>query len=401
MKFNYKARTKEGELQVGTVEANSKDGAINILVGHNLFVLSIEPVKEADIFTRISDYFQRIKTKDLMVFTRQFATLISAQISINDSLLNLFKQTTNPVLKEVIREMSTDVESGFSLSQALERHPGVFSEFYINMVRSAEATGKLEEVLNFMADYLENQEAIISKVKNALIYPAFVIGLFFVVIILMTTLVLPQIIPVLVESNVQLPLLTEVFLFFGQLLIKWWWLFIIIVATIVFVLLDYFKSKEGKIVLDEVILRLPVLGILFQKLYISRFAESTRVLVEGGLTVPQSVEIASHTIGNIVYRDSLSEVANKIRKGDLFSKAIMSVPYFPPLVGQLIAIGESTGRLGDLLKKINEFYTRDVNDIVSNLVELIQPALMVVIGIFVALLFASILLPLYSLTQAV
>lgn len=399
MKFNYKARTKEGELQVGTIEAANREAAANVLLGHGLFVLSIEEIRTESPLRRITDFFERTGASDLMIFTRQFATLLASQVPLGDSLRNLYTQVTKPVLKQVIAEIGTDVQSGFSLSQALSRHPGVFSDFYVNMVKSAEVTGRLSEVLEFLADYLEKQSLLVGKVRSALIYPAFVIGLFIAVVIVMVTMVLPQITPIFAEANVELPILTRVLITVGTILTDWWIAVIVALAVLAFVVVDYIQSPEGKVVLNEISLRVPILGTLFQHLYIARFAESARVLIQGGLTIPQAVEISSHTIGNAVYRDILHDTAQRIRKGELLSQALKGNNYFPPLVSQLIAVGESTGRLESLLGKISSYYQRQVEDKVGNLTELIQPALLVVVGGLVGILFASILLPMYSLTQ--
>jgi type IV pilus assembly protein PilC len=400
MKFSYKARTQEGQLQVGNVEAASREAAVNILLSHGLFVLTLEPVGEERWYNRIVNFFQRVKVADLMIFTRQFATLLSSQVPMGDSLRNLYQQTSKPVLKEVIAEVMADVESGFALSQALGRHPGVFSEFYVNMVKSAEVTGRLSEILEFLADYLEKQSILISKVRNALVYPAFVVGLFIVAALIMVTMVLPQITPIFKEANIKLPIFTQLLISGGEFFSEWWWVLTVLLAILIFLLVDYSQTKEGRIVFNEVSLRLPIVGKLFRRLYISRFAESARVLIKGGLTIPQAIEISAHTIGNYVYRDILHEAAQKIRQGQLLSQALRDNPYFPPLVSQLIAVGESTGRLETLLEKISDFYRREVEDMVSNLVELIQPILLVIIGVLVAALFASILLPLYNLTQS-
>lgn len=400
MKFDYKARTAQGELQVGNVEAASREAAVSILLSHGLYVLTIEPVREDKWWTRITDFFERVRITDLMIFTRQFATLVASQVPIGDSLRSLREQATKPVLKEVITEVAADIESGFSLSQALSRHPGVFNEFYVNMVKSAEVTGRLSEVLDFLADYIEKQSILIGKLRNALVYPAFVVGLFVVVVIIMVTMVLPQIAPIFSETSVELPLFTRVLLATGTFMADYWWALAIVFAVIVALIIDYLQTAEGKAVMNEVSLRIPFVGKLLQKVYIARFAESARVLVKGGLTIPQAIEISSHTIGNYVYEDILHEVATAIRKGLLLSQALKGAPYFPPLVSQLVAVGESTGRLEAMLEKVSAFYNRQVDDTVSNLVELIQPALLVVIGLMVAGLFAAILLPLYNLTKA-
>jgi len=400
MKFDYKARTKEGELQVGSVEASSRDTALNILLGHGLFVLSLAEEGEAKWYDHILNFFNKVKNDDLMVFTRQFSTLLASQVSLSDSLGSLYKQTTSPLLREAIYEISNDINAGFALSQSLEKHPNVFSEFYVNMVQSAEVTGRLGEVLDFLADYLEKQSLLRSKVKNAVTYPIFVLALFAAVIVIVVTFVLPQITPIFKDANVQLPFYTQLMIGAGTFIAGWWWALLVIFVVFALLLIDYFQSPEGKLVFDELSLRTPIIGKMFQKLYIARFAESTRVLIKGGLTIPQAIEISSRTIGNRVYEDLLHSASEQIRKGKLLSKILEDIPEFPPLVSQLVAIGESTGRLEDLLKKVNDFYTREVDSMVDNLVTLLQPALMVVIGVMVALLFASILIPLYNLTQS-
>jgi len=269
------------------------------------------------------------------------------------------------------------------------------------MVKSAEVTGRLIEVFNFLADYLEKQARVMAKVKNALIYPIVVLTLFVVVVVLMVTLVLPQITTIFEESKVALPFYTKLLLGVGNFMLNWWWAVLLVLFILIVMLVDYFRSAEGKMVFDEISLRLPVIGQLFQKLYIARFAESARVLIKGGLPIPQAIEIAAHNVGNYVYRDLLHEAVTQIRRGQSFAQALTSIPYFPPLVSQLVSIGEATGRLDELLLKVSDFYSREVEDMVGNLVELIQPALMILIGVLVALLFASILLPLFSLSQAV
>ncbi len=398
-KFVYKARTQEGELQVGNVEASDRQSAVNILTGHSLFVLNIEPVIEERWYDRLANVFKRVKVSEMMIFTRQLSTLLASQVPLSDSLRNLYRQTDHPVLKEAIAEIAQDVDAGFSLSQALERQKGIFSNFYVNMVKSSEITGRLNEVLSFLADHLESRAELTSKVRSALMYPLFVIVLFVVVVMIMVTVVLPQITPIFAEANVELPVYTRIILAVGVFAERWWWAVLIGLGAIVLVLLDYFQSEEGKGVRDELLLRLPVVGDLFRKLYLARFAESARVLIRGGLTIPQAVEITAHTIGSVVYQGALQEAATQVRRGVLLSKALEQSPDFPPLIAQLVSVGESTGRLEELLEKINSFYTRQVDDTVGNLVSLIQPIMMVVIGVLIGLLFASILLPLYNLSR--
>jgi type IV pilus assembly protein PilC len=401
MKFLYKARTKEGELQVGNVEAPDQVSATNTLLSHGLFVLSVESRRDEEWYDRVLNFFKRVKLTQIMVFTRQFSTLLASQVSLSDALGSLYKQTEHPVLKESIYEISNDVQAGFSLSQALDKHTNVFSDFYINMVRSAEVTGRLSEVLEFLADYLEGQVAMQSKIKNALSYPIFVIILSFVVMGIIVTVVFPQIIPIFQDSNIAVPWYTALLLSAGTFLNSWWWAMIFVLLGVLVVLINYFQTNEGRVVFDETIIRLPVLGNLFQKIYVARFAESTRVLIKGGLTIPQAVEISARTIGSSVYQELLAAASEDVRKGKLLSKVIEEKKEFPPLVSQLIAIGESTGRLEELLQKVRDFYMREIEDTIENSISLIQPVLMVFVGVVVAFLFAGILLPLFSLTQTI
>ena len=400
MKLNYKARTKEGELQVGSIEAASREAAINILSGHDLFILSLEEAVRGRWYDQLLAFVNRVKSKDMMVFTRQFATLLSAQVPLGEALRTLEKQTTNPILKETIFEIASDVDAGLSLSQSLEKYSNIFSPFYVNMVRSAEVTGRVEQTMNFLADYIEKEVGITSRIQNALIYPAIMIVLFIVVAGVMAAVVLPRIEPIFQEAGVQTPLFTQIIIGGGKFLANWWWAVIIAVVVLVGFLIDYLRTDEGRVVFDELLLRLPVISGLLKRLYVTRFAESVSILTRGGIPIAQSLEIAGHTIGSVIYRDMLHQIAEDVRRGELMSQSLAKQEeYFPPLVSQMVAVGESTGKLDDLLDKIATFYTSEVDGMVANLVELIQPVLMVVIGLLVGALFASILVPIYNLLQ--
>ncbi|MFH1346886.1 MAG: type II secretion system F family protein [Spirochaetota bacterium] len=401
MKFKYNARTQQGELQTGFVEAVSRETAASILTGHSLFVLSLESSEERHWYNFMVGFFNKVKFLDLMVFTRQFATLMESKVPLNIVLKTLYKQTNNLILKEAIFQISSDIGAGLSLSQAMERQGGIFSEFYLNMIRSAEITGSLEEAAKFLADYLEKELTWKNKIRNAMIYPSIVVLMFFVVAGVMLIVVFPQIAPIFEESEMDLPLLTEIFLGAGSFALNWWWAIILIFAVFAFVAADYFQTPEGKAVFDEISIKIPVLGDLSKKIYVSRFAESTNILIKGGIPITQAIEISGNTMGSVVYRDILLEIAEGVRSGQLLSELLAKNDYyFPILVSQMVAIGEGTGRLDTILLKVAEFYTREVNDVLDNLVELIQPALMAIMGVLVGLLFASILIPIYNLAQS-
>ncbi len=385
-------------MQAGFIDAVTKDNALDILKSHDLYVLTLEIAEGIKWYRKIFAFFNRVKTKDLMLFTRQFSILLESKVPLGDSLRALERQSRKPVLKEVVREIREGVEAGLSLSQALERQGDVFSDFYVNMIRPAEVTGRLEQAMTFLADYLEKEWVWVSRIRNALIYPVIVIILFLIVAAVMIVVVFPQLAPIFSESNVQLPYLTKLLLSTGNFALKWWLAIIIVIVLILILMIDYLRSKEGKIVTDEFKVRLPILGELFKKIYVARFTESVSVLIRGGIPLTQGIEIAGHAIQNIVYEEVLHEVAEGIKRGDLFSAMLgANERYFPALVSEMVAIGEGAGRMDEVLSKISHLYTREVDDILNNLIELIQPILIIAIGAFVGLLFASVLLPIYNL----
>ncbi len=402
MKFRYSARTKTGELQVGNVDAANKDIATSILVGHELYVLSIDKYSEPKWYNDFLFFFKRVRKKDLSLFTRQFSAMLEAKISLSDALNSLYYQTPNSVLKETIYDLSQDITSGLSLSQAMEKHGEVFFDFYINLVQSAEVTGRLEEVMVYLADYLEKEQLLSSKVKTAMIYPAFVVGLSLIVGGVLIGLVFPQIKPLFAESNFELPMLTKIFLGLGDFINHWWIGIIIFCGVFGIILVDYLRSKEGKAILNQLVLFLPVLGNFFKKLYIARFSEVSSVLIKGGIPITQALEIGGHTIGSSFYEEVIHEIVERVRRGEVLSQAFeLYEKYFPPIVSQMISVGEQTGKLEEMMQRISNFYSREVENTVSNLTELIQPFVMVFLGLIVGFMFAALLLPIYNLIQVI
>lgn len=399
-KFRYSARNELGETQAGMVEAASRDLAIKILQENKLYLLSLESLDKKGLWDKFSNLFQKVKLKDLMLFTRQLSTLLSAKVALSDSLKTLHNQISTPALKDVIFDIYTDVDGGLYFSQALSKHPKAFSDFYVNMVRSAEVSGRLEETLLFMADYLEKEMRLSSRVKSAMIYPIFVIGVFIAVMILILTVVIPQMRSIFAEVDVQLPFLTRVLMGLGAFLSSWGWAILIVLVVAAVFAVRYFKSDEGKPFWDELIVGLPIFGQLIKKTSITRFAASTSVLMKGGIPVANSLEISARVVSNQLYRRILNETAEEIRRGGTISGSLSRYPdYFPPLVTQMVAIGETSGQLDNLLDKVSSFYNEEVQNSINNLVELVQPAIIVVLGVFIGLFIGAVLLPIYNLAQ--
>ncbi len=400
MKFRYQARTKEGELQVGFIEAPTKETAVNILASHNLYILSIvESAKQKGIFF---SFLNRVTSKDLMVFTRQFATLLESNVPLSDTLKTLANQTRNLILKEAIIDIGDDVDSGLSLSQAFEKRNDIFSIFYVNMIRSAEVTGRVDEVMNYLADYVEKQAILTSKIRNAMIYPAIMIFLFLVVGTIMGSVVLPQLGVIFKEFDTEIPLMTQILINSGTFLASWWWAIGLVFIVLGVFIGDYIKTEEGRTMIDDLTLKIPLFSQLLKQLYVARFSESLAILIKGGIPIVQAIEVTGKTIGSAVYAEILQSVARDVQKGELISRSLAKhEEFFPALVGQLIAVGEATGRLEVLLKKISVFYTREVEDLVVRLTELIQPILLIFIGGLIGLLFMSILGPIFQMIGSI
>lgn len=402
MKFKYQAKTKEGATQVGFVEAADRDSATAILVSHDLFVLSVAATDSTSAFDNVAAFLNRVKRKDLIVFTRQLSTLLEARLPLNNALKILYEQTTNPTLKTAISQVTEDIDAGISFSQAMARQGKVFPDYYIEMVGAAEVTGNLNEVATFLADYTEKEGDLAAKAASALVYPAIVIGLFLIVGFILLTFVYPSLGGVFAENGVSLPWYTQLLLDVGTFLSKWWVAVLIAVGFFAALSINYFQTKEGEALLDEAKIRLPIVKKVYLPVIMARFGNSAALLVHGGIPIAQALEIIGHMVGNSVYRDVVHSIAEDVRQGSLLSASIAKHPkYFAALVPQMVAVGETTGKIEEMFSRLSAIYTREADQVTNNLVDLIQPALMIGIGLMVGLLFASVLLPLYSLTEGI
>ncbi len=396
MKYLYKAKTQSGEIQVGVIDAASESLALDALRRYDLIVVSLEPQKA----TMRLALFQRVTLKDLAVMSRQFSAMMEAKVDLPTIFKTLSQQTTNPILKDVLSEILSDIQGGLSLSQALGKHTDIFSEFYLNMVRSGEVGGRLEETMVYLADYLESEDNLVSKVKNAFIYPIFILIVFVAAVVLILTMVVPSLKTVFEESNAQLPWVTTFLLSSGDFLLAWGWLVVAVFVFLGVFLYRYIHTEEGGAILDSVRLRIPIIGEMYKKFFIARFADSTSVLIRGGIPVIQAFEISAYVVSNYVYRIALRDVAEGLKRGESVSELLAARPdIFPPLVSQMVSIGERTGRVDDLLSRVAKFYNQEVSGIVGSLTELIQPILMLVLGLLIGGLMAAILMPIYSLVR--
>lgn len=399
MKFQYIARTKSGEIQKGTIEASSKEAAIGILKQHDLIITKLTEAEKVSLLFKRIKLFEKVKPKDIVIFSRQISALFESKVPVVNALRTLVEQTTNPAFKDVIFQISQDVEGGDSLSQAMSRYPNIFSSFYINMVKSGEVSGKLQEIFSYLADYTERGYDLRSKARSAFIYPIFVVATFLIVGILMLVFVIPQLTAILVESGQELPLMTRILISSSNFVISFWWLLLLILIGIIALFIYYKKTKQGQRKLDEIKLRLPIFGGIFQKIYLARFSESLSTLIVGGLPIIQALSVVADIVGNSVYKGIVEETIEAVKKGDTISSVLKKYEEIPPMVYQMVSIGEETGKLDTILKKIANFYTKEVNYSMDNLVNLIEPIIILFLAIAVGFLVASILMPIYNLAR--
>ncbi|MDO8664520.1 MAG: type II secretion system F family protein [Candidatus Liptonbacteria bacterium] len=403
MKFKYQAKTLEGETQVGVVESPNRQTAETILTSHNLFILSLEETNKASWYEKISDYFfNRLRSKELVIFTRQLAMLLEVRVPLNISLKTMREQTSSPILKEAISQISEDIDSGLPFSGALERQPGIFSGFFLSMVRSAEVTGNVENVMVFLADYMEREYYLYQKARSALIYPSIVVILFLIVSFILVAFVIPQISPIFSEAGVKLPFFTMILVATGSFLAQWWPVFLFGVFVIVIMGIDYFQTAEGRALKDEMKINLPIIKKIYLPLTITRIANSASMLLKGGVPMVQALEIIGETSDSVVYREIMHQIADDVRQGQSLSVATAKHPgHFPVMFTQMLGVGEAAGQLEQTFNRIATFYGREADSAVNNIVDLIQPILIVGIGILVGILFASVLLPIYQLTSSI
>lgn len=404
MLYQYTATTLEGELKTGSIEASNVDIAISALQARSLVITDIKSAKQAGtILESLGNlkFFNKVKHKDIVVLSRQLATLFEAKIAVMDSLRLLAGQVTNTRLKESLTEIIEDIKGGSSLSSAMSKHPDIFSVFYINMIKSGEESGKLEEIFSSLADHLERSYELSSKTKNALIYPAFVVVTFFVVMVLMLTFVIPKLTSILTEVNQKIPFYTRIligvsdfFRDFGVFLLGG------AVAGGLF-LWKYGKTEKGNMAVSKFQTSFPFVGALYSKFYLSRMTDNMETLLSSGVPAVRTLEIAADVVGNKVYKNILLIAANEVKGGSSISEALSKYPEIPLMVVQMIKTGEETGKLNFMLKTLGRFYKKEVDNAVETLVSLIEPVMIVVLGGAVGILLISILGPIYNITAGI
>ncbi|MBI4225181.1 MAG: type II secretion system F family protein [Candidatus Sungbacteria bacterium] len=393
--FEYKARTKTGEIRSGIIETSSQDAALDALHRNELTVIAIHAQAEKSLFEM--SFGGRVKQKDVVILSRQLATLFEAQIPVIQSLRTLASDAAKPKMRLALTAMIDDVNGGLALSQALAKHPHIFSLFYVNLIRAAEESGKLQEVFLYLADYLERSYYLTTKARNAMIYPIFVFSTFIIVMILMLTIIMPRLTVIFEQSNVPIPLYTKAIIALSLLLRQWGIVLLIALIGGAVALWRWVGTPKGKRIAHKLQLKVPVFGELYQKLYMTRFADNLRTLIVGGIPIIRALTITSDVVGNVIFQEIIQKAVESVKGGNTISAALERSPEVPILVTQMIRIGESSGRLDFILGSIARFYQKEVDSLVENLVALIEPIMIVLLGLGVGVLVASVLVPIYNL----
>lgn len=398
--FNYTAVDQTGNERKGSIDAVNMDVAIAALQRRGLIISGIDPADKKSTLGRRVSFFDRVTNADVVMLSRQITTLFEAQVSALRAFRLLAAEARTPTLGEKLSDVANDIQSGSSISGALARHPEVFSPFYVNMVRAGEESGKLDETFSFLADYLDRNYEITQKAKNALVYPAFILATFGVVMILMLTLVIPHLAGMLSEVGQTIPLYTRAVIGFASFFTHYFLFIIGLFVMAGIFLYRYGKTERGKETLSRARLEVPAVGTIYQKIYLSRIADNLSTMLRSGIQVLRAIEITGSVVGDYVYEKILTEAASDVKGGMPLSEALRKHREMPGIVVAMVKIGEETGNMAHILDTMAKFYRREVNNAIDTLVGLIEPFLIVILALGVAVLLASVLLPIYNIASS-
>ncbi|MGE0352176.1 MAG: type II secretion system F family protein [Gemmatimonadales bacterium] len=396
--FEYTARNQTtGQIVKGQQDAPSRDDVTKFLRKNKLAVVSIrEAPKEIKI-----NLGGGIKTRDIVIFTRQFATMINSGLPLVQSLDILAQQTENKKLAEIVRQVVYDVESGNTLADAFRKHPKAFTDLYVNMVAAGEAGGILDTILLRLAVFLEKNDALVRKVKSAMIYPGVIMSVAAIAVSVLLIFVIPTFQNMFASVNMELPLPTRIVIGLSQFLQNYWWAMIIVIALSIWAIRSYYGTEPGRKKIDQLLLNMPVLGDLLRKSAVSRFTRTLGTLISSGVSILDGLEITAKTAGNRVIHDAVMESRNSIAGGETIAAPLERSKVFPPMVISMIAVGEQTGGLDEMLTKIADFYDEEVDVAVGALLSLMEPVMIVVLGVIVGGMVVAMYLPIFDMVNAV
>ncbi len=403
MLFNYVAVDSASIQREGTVEATTIDAAISAVQKRGYTVISIDPATEesglAGLMNIEFEFLNSVSNKEVVILSRQISTLFQAHVSPLRIFRLLSAEVENKKLQAAMNKIVEDLQGGSSISRALSFHPEIFSSFYVNLVRSGEESGSLEKSFAYLADYLDRSYEIISKARNALVYPAFVVSIFIGVMVLMLTLVIPNIAKILTEAGQELPIYTKIVIGLSDILTNYIGVIVLALAAGVVFLWRFKKTEVGMRTIDEFMISIPYLGDLQRKLLLTRICDNLATMLGSGISMVQALEVTGEVVDNLVYKEIIQSALTEVKGGRSFADAISEYPEIPGVLTQMVKVGEETGSLAEILTTLANFYRREVNNAVDTLIGLIEPIMIVLLGLGVGTLLASVLMPIYNLTN--
>ncbi len=400
MRLRYKAVTKTGKIEQGLIDANDISAAAQYLRSKELMPIHI--LKEQDNpISRILPMLSKVKSADLIIFTRQLSSMLSSGLTLMRALSILKDQVQSSAMQEVVNSIINDVEEGKPFSSSISKYPAVFSNIYVSLIKAGESSGLLDKVLARLADNLEKSAKLKSTIKSALMYPIIVVILMVVVMFVMMLFVIPQLTVLYQNLNVPLPLPTQIVVGFSNVIKTFWPIVLTLLAVGIFLFRRWHKTLEGQLIVDSIILKLPVFGKLIKQTILAEFSRTLGLLVGTGTLVVDALLEVADTAGNIHFRNAIKDVSKQVEKGVTIGDAMSVYPLFPPILIQLVKIGEQTGKVDESLSKASEYFERDVDQTVKTLTTAMEPFIMIALGIGVAFLIISVITPIYSLISSI
>ncbi|MCK9438508.1 MAG: type II secretion system F family protein [Patescibacteria group bacterium] len=396
--FRYKAKNNKGKTKVGKVIALSEGDALKRLSKKLLNVSKIDDISNS-LEIKINEKLSPVKNKDLVVFSRQFAVMISAHVTITEALYTIIEQTENDHFRNIISKIAYEVDGGALLSDALKQYNRIFSDFYCNIIKAGETSGKLDEVLNYLADEMEKDYDMLKKFKGAMIYPAFILAGLLGVGVVFIFFVLPELTTMLQETGAVLPLPTRIVIGITEFGQKYYLLLIALLIAFIIAFRAFLKTKLGKKTFDYFLLKVPSIGKLFQLIYLVRFCRSLSTLLRGGVSMNKSLVIVGDIIKNTAYKDIIEETIDNVSEGGSIISALEDSVYVPKMIPEMMSVGEKTGKLDDILEEVAKFYDKDVRNQLNNISAIIEPVIMVIMGLGVGIMVAAIILPMYNMAS--
>jgi len=395
-KFLYKAKNDKGEIVSGTVEAPNESAAERVLYKNKLFVTEL---KADNVFFARSIFKRKVSLRDKAVFARQLATMIESGLPLTKSISIQISQTDAEHLKNIYQEIYTDLEEGHAFSTALSKHPEAFDQVFVSVVKSGETTGNLEVVLKQMADRYENDYTFISQIKSAMYYPIFILVALLVIATYMLMKVIPQLESLFIQSGAELPWATSALLAISRFLVSKWWIVLVAIVIIVYLVRLWINTDQGKKTINQWQIQIPGVKDLSESIYMSRFARVMEMLIQAGVPILDALKISSTTINNVIYKESIEEMSTEVERGIPLSVPLQRDRVFPSLVGQMVGVGEQTGKLDKIMGKMGAYYEEESGRKIKTVSSLVEPIILVIIGMGVAFLVFAILLPIYNIAQ--